>query len=75
MIDSSHIKNNCRCYSVIEALTCNRDCEYQDYLVKEGIVISCDGCGHPGHTDSSGWVGLMEGERCFVYCGLCVPSL
>ena len=38
------------------------DCEECQSLVDEGIIISCDGCGSPGHTDSLGWEGILDGN-------------
>lgn len=63
---------NCKCSSVPEACVCTKDCPYQDYLVENGFVISCDSCGHAGHTDSNHWEGLVNDEgMCFVYCLKC----
>ena len=60
---------NCKCSSVPEACACENDCPYQNYLVENGFVISCDSCEFAGHADSDGWIGVVNGEgMCSVYC-------
>jgi hypothetical protein len=60
---------DCKCSSIPEACACENDCEYQDYLVENGFVMSCDRCGHAGHVDSDGWIGEKDNEGgCSVYC-------
>ncbi len=53
------------------------DCEWCDYLVREGIIISCDHCGHPGHTDALGsWHGVVDKNGgCTVFCLHCAHVL
>lgn len=59
----------CQCSNPVEAVSCKKECEYQDYLVHEGIIISCDSCGDAGHTDSDGWEGVVNSDgQCAVYC-------
>lgn len=61
--------HDCKCSSVPEACGCERDCLYQEYLVENGFVISCDCCGHAGHADSDGWIGVVDDQgRCAVFC-------
>lgn len=50
------------------------DCEECQWLVDEGIVMACDGCHEPGHTDSPGGWTRNEDDG-FVYCDACAEQL
>lgn len=54
--------------------TCTQaECEVCDALVRDGTVISCDGCGNPGHTDApGGWVRAEDGQ---IFCEPCAVEL
>jgi hypothetical protein len=49
------------------------ECEVCDALVHDGVVIACDECGHPGHTDApGGWVRAEDGQ---IFCEPCAAEL
>jgi len=60
---------NCECLCVNKACACEKDCLYQDYLVDNGFVISCDACGFAGSSDSDAWIGVVNSQgMCSVFC-------
>lgn len=51
------------------------DCEWCKSLCDQGLIISCDQCGHVHHTDWLGWNGQLDDSgRCFVFCPECNPE-
>jgi hypothetical protein len=54
--------------------TCSgQDCDHCQSLANDGVIISCDHCHEPGHTDSpGGWVRDKEG---LIYCEPCADEL
>lgn len=54
---------------------CDDECEHCQSLCDEGLVISCDECGHVHHTDWLGWIGDIDAEGCCrVLCPECLPK-
>ena len=54
--------------------TCkDENCQVCQFLVNEGIILACDGCHEPGHTDSpGGWT--RDDKDGMVYCDACAEA-
>lgn len=62
---ASHNWNICR--------ATDPECEYCQMLVDDGVIISCDACYEPGHTDApGGWNRDSDG---LIYCDSCAEEL
>lgn len=73
-MEKSFYKDDCSRFAAAwHAAHCrDEDCERCQSLCDEGLVISCDGCGHVHHTDWLGWDGEADGRGCcFVFCPEC----
>lgn len=55
----------------------DESCEWCQSLCDQGIIVSCDGCGFPAHTDRLNfWTGDVDPESggCLIYCPDCVTQ-
>jgi hypothetical protein len=65
----SNTNEECFCSGIEQACGCEKDCWYQDYLILNGFVESCDFCGKAGSTESNGWIGVVSDQgMCSVFC-------
>lgn len=62
-IINSHDWRNCQ----------DTNCEECQSLIDQGIIMACDNCGHPGHTDcgAESWRIMQDG---LVFCIGCYEA-
>jgi hypothetical protein len=73
MAKSYYKSDHQRYQAAVHAAHCiTENCEWCRSLCDQGLIISCDQCGHVHHTDWLGWQGTLDNEgRCTVLCPEC----